>query len=145
MNEITGEIWDWLGKAVIAITTNGYLSKRGTAVFGNGCAAQARERFPDLPERVGRILGSRGNHVAFLGDGLVTFPVEESPWALPDYWIIRRSARELREMADREGWQTVVVPRPGCGGGGLEWISVRPLLAEHLDDCFMVITAADQK
>ncbi len=140
MHEITGDIWDFLGRAVIAITTSGFVTKRGTAVFGRGCARQAQERFPDLPLRLGRLLASRGNHVAALGPGLVSFPVEETPWALPDCRLIRRSARELRELADGEGWGMIVVPRPGCGGGGLDWREVRPLLAEHFDDRFYVIT-----
>ncbi len=144
MNEITGDIWDFLGRAVIAITTNGSVTKKGTAVFGRGCARQAQERFPDLPLRLGRLLVQHGNHVVSLGSGLVTFPVEESPWANPDYRLISRSARELRELADREGWEMVVVPRPGCGGGGLDWREVRPLLAEHLDGRFYVISEGSE-
>ncbi|WP_275451504.1 macro domain-containing protein [Geobacter anodireducens] len=54
---------------------------------------------------------------------------------------IRRSAAELRALADREGWTRVIVPRPGCGGGGLAWQDVRPLLADILDDRFTMITA----
>ena len=145
MNEITGNIWDFLGRAIIAITTNGAVTKQGKAVFGRGCARQAQERFPDLPLRLGLLLVEQGNHVVSLGSGLVTFPVEETPWALPDYGLIRRSARELRELADREGWEKVVVPRPGCGGGGLDWREVRPLLAEYFDERFTVITAGEEK
>jgi hypothetical protein len=142
MREISGDIWDYLGTAVIAITTNGTVTRSGEAVFGRGCARQARDRFPDLPRRLGELLRRGGNHVHYLGDGLVSFPVEETPWENPDPRLIRRSAGELRELADRSGWQTVVVPRPGCGGGGLEWRHVRPLLVEAFDDRFIVITAA---
>lgn len=141
MHEITGDIWGYLGRAVIAITTNGFVSNKGVAVFGRGCARQAQERFPYLPLRLGLLLVGHGNHVVSLGDGLVTFPVEDSPWSLPDFSLIRRSALELKEMADREGWEMVIVPRPGCGGGGLEWRDVRPILAEHFDERFYVITA----
>ena len=145
MNEITGDIWNFLGRAIIAITTNGTVTKQGKAVFGRGCARQAQERFPDLPLRLGRLLVEHGNHVVSLGTGLVTFPVEETPWALPDYRLIRNSARELRELAGREGWEMIVVPRPGCGGGGLDWREVRPLLAEYFDDRFSVITSGDEE
>lgn len=74
-----------------------------------------------------------------MGDGLVSFPVEESPWAVPDLHLIRRSALELRAFADVEGWAQIIVPRPGCGGGGLAWEDVRLLLADVFDDRFTVI------
>ena len=95
---------------------------------------------PDLASRLGTLLCRGGNHVHPIGEGLVSFPVEESPWANPDLHLIRRSAEELRALADREGWDRVVVPRPGCGGGGLSWREVRPLLADLFDERFIVIT-----
>ena len=141
MKEAIGNIWDHLGNAIICITTNGHLTKNGEAVLGRGCAQQARKRFPDLPARLGALLSEGGNHVHILGDGLVSFPVEESPWSIPDLRLIRRSAEDLRALADREGWTRIIVPRPGCGGGGLAWPDVRPLLADILDDRFTVISA----
>lgn len=141
MIEITGDIWDHQGAAVIAITTNGRVTRDGRAIFGKGCARQAAARFPDLSRRLGEHLLAGGNHVYDLGDGIVNFPVEESPWSLPDLRLIRRSAAELRGLADREGWPLIVVPRPGCGGGGLPWREVRPLLEDHFDERFRVITA----
>lgn len=109
--------------------------------MGRGCARQAAERFPGLPARLGALLAVGGNHVHLLEEGLVSFPVEESPWANPDLSLIRRSAEEFRAMADKNGWTRVVVPRPGCGGGGLAWSEVKPLLVDLFDDRFMVITA----
>ncbi|HEY5975178.1 MAG TPA: ADP-ribose-binding protein, partial [Geobacteraceae bacterium] len=130
---------DYLGTAVIAVTTNGSVTRDGRAVLGRGCARQAGERFPGLPSRLGGLLRAHGNHVQLITDGLVSFPVEESAWSLPELGLIARSAAELRSLADRQGWQRVVVPRPGCGGGGLAWHDVRPLLAAWFDDRFIVI------
>ena len=141
MREAIGDIWDYLGNAIICITTNGHLTKKGEAVLGRGCARQAGERFPDLPSRLGALLSEGGNHVHVIAEGLVSFPVEESPWATPDTHLIRRSAQELRAFADREGWTRIIVPRPGCGGGGLAWQDVRPLLADVFDDRFTVISS----
>jgi hypothetical protein len=140
MTEVSGDIWDYAGSGIIVITTNGQLTARGQAVFGRGVARQAARRFPDLAQRLGRLLAEGGNHVHFLGDSIVSFPVEETPWSIPDLRLIARSARELRELADRSGWQQVVVPRPGCGGGGLLWRDVMPLLAAEFDDRFIVIS-----
>lgn len=141
MIEMTGDIWDYLGTAIIAITTSGSLTRDGRAVLGHGCARQAAERFPALALQLGGILREQGNHVHDLGNGLVSFPVEESAWSLPDLSLIARSAQELRCLVDCRGWQRVIVPRPGCGGGGLEWREVRHLLMPRFDGRFMVISS----
>lgn len=140
MIEIKGNLWEYFGRAVIAITTNGMVTKSGKAVLGNGCARQAGERLPDFAAKLGRLLTERGNHVQDLGNGIVNFPVEHSPYENPDLRLIERSTKELVELADTRGWEMVVVPRPGCGGGGLSWKEVKPLLEKYLDDRFLVIT-----
>ncbi|MCM0080878.1 ADP-ribose-binding protein [Geomonas sp. Red32] len=145
MRETVDDIWRHLGRAVICITTNGQVSKKGSAVLGRGCAKQAQERFPELPLRLGALLAEGGNHVHLLGDGLVSFPVEETPWSNPELRLIRQSAEELRALADLHGWTEIVVPRPGCGGGGLNWNDVRPLLEDLFDDRFTVVTACEER
>jgi hypothetical protein len=141
MIEQCGDIWEYLGQGIIAVTTSGSLTRKGKAVMSRGVASQAVGRFPELPEVLGSLLQSGGNHVHPLGNGIVSFPVEESAWENPDLRLISRSAQELRVLADREGWEKVLVPRPGCGGGGLEWREVRPLLEEHFDARFVVMVA----
>jgi hypothetical protein len=141
MLEITGDIWEYAGRAdVIVITTNGSLTRDCRAIFGRGVAKQASVRFSNLADKLGSLLAEQGNHVFDLGCGIVTFPVEETAWSLPDLRIIARSAEELRLLADRSGWLRVVVPRPGCGGGGLAWQDVQPLLHLWLDDRFIIIS-----
>ncbi len=140
MREISGDIWDYLGLAVIAITTSGSVAKDGRAVLGRGCARQAGARFPGLASSLGRMIGEGGNHVHQLDNGLVSFPVEETAWSLPELHLILRSCHELVGLADREGWTRVVVPRPGCGFGGLDWNQVRPLLESCFDGRFSVIS-----
>ncbi len=140
MLETIGDIWEYRAGGIIVITTNGSLTRDGRAIFGRGVARQAAQRYPGLAEIVGRLLADGGNGVYCLGNGIATFPVEETPWSLPDPDIIARSARELRLLADRSGWMQIVVPRPGCGGGGLAWRDVRPLLAPWFDERFIVIS-----
>jgi len=141
MTEITGNIWDYRETAVIVVTTNGQVSKRGRAVMGRGVAAQASRLDPALPDILGALIAAHGNHVHYLGDNIVSFPVEHSPYEHPDLQLIARSARELAVLADERGWQSIVVPRPGCGGGGLAWKDVRPLLESCFDERFLVISA----
>jgi hypothetical protein len=140
MLETVGDIWEYAATSVVAITTNGSLTRDGRAIFGKGVAKQAALRCPELAETLGRLLADQGNHVFYLGHGIVSFPVEETPWSLPDLRIIARSAQELRHLVDRSGWRQVVVPRPGCGGGGLAWHEVKPILDACFDCRFLVIS-----
>lgn len=145
MREMQVDIWSYQGQAIIAITTNGSLTRDGRAIMGKGVARQAAERFPELRLQLGRLLQVRGNHVHEIMLGLVSFPVEETPYSLPELRLIRRSAEELRLLADQCGWTQVLVPRPGCGGGGMRWQEVKPLLEEFFDDRFIVVSAPEHE
>lgn len=139
MIEICGDIWEYYGSAVLSITTSGTVAKDGRAVLGRGVARQAAARFPWLADELGKQIERNGNHVLCLHSSIVSFPVEETAWSLPDLAIIERSARELKELADKSGWSCIVVPRPGCGGGGLSWKDVKPRLEPWLDNRFLII------
>ena len=140
--ELSGDLWEFHAQGyVVAVTTNGKIGKNGSNVMARGTARQAAERFPGLPQRLGAMIDRLGNHVFDLGERLVSFPVEHSPWEVPDLRLIEQSGRELRALADKKGWQKIIVPRPGCGGGGLSWGEVRPLLSPHFDERFRIIQA----
>lgn len=153
MREVVGDLWTWDDGNVLArvITTNGFIRKSGGAVLGAGVAAQAVERFgKGLETKVGEYLQKWGNHVhAFPPNPdadrdywLVTFPVkpERGPTGEPGFKaraqtaLIERSCHELLAWAisvSEDG--TVVLPRPGCGNGGLEWDVVRPIVDRTLN------------
>ncbi len=142
IQEISGNLWDYYDQGyVVAITTNGKVSKAGRNVMVRGTAKQAAEKFPALAEALGTQISNSGNHVYDLGNRVVSFPVEHSPWEVPDLHLIVQSCRELRRLTDNNNWQKVIVPRPGCGGGGLSWREVKPLLEPHFDERFLIINA----
>jgi hypothetical protein len=67
-------------------------------------------------------------------------------WAcVADMKIIIRSARQLVQLAKEEEWADIVLPRPGCGAGQLNWSDVKPILDEILDDSFYSITYGGSK
>jgi hypothetical protein len=63
-------------------------------------------------------------------------------WALKaELPIIIRSAAQVLEIADRESWNQIILPRPGSGAGELEWQNhVKQALDIRLDDRFTSYT-----
>ena len=155
MIEVKGNLWDYESDAVV-ITTNGYVKGNGEAVMGAGCAAEAKNKFPSLPSHLGRHLREQGNTLCiFWGmirgyngeDGteweqdLITFPVKHNWWEKADLDLIEKSSFKLRDWANEcPHWKKILMPRPGCGNGGLDWGNVKPILEKYLDDRFFVIT-----
>lgn len=131
------------------ITTNGSIRNDGMAVMGRGCAFEATERFPTVQRNLGQLISQNGNHVQKIfrtgtSSGrfwhLVSFPVKHRWDQKADLELIERSAQELVEMTGSMGWETVALPRPGCGNGKLSWHQVRPILKDLLDDRFVIVT-----
>lgn len=153
MIEITGNLWD-VECAARCITTNGFVKRNGAAVMGRGCAREARDRIPGLDLRLGNAITKAGNHVhrfAMPDDEpyLFSFPVKHHWKERADVALIERSAQELVAMVNVLGdthhfypgpEYPVVIPRPGCGNGQLNWVDVKPILEDHLDDRFAIIT-----
>jgi hypothetical protein len=145
MIEERGDLWTLRADAR-CVTTNGEAvgeGKKRHAVMGRGVALQATQRWPDLAHHFAELLDKYSNRpmkLRLLEDGswLCSFPVKEHWRDKADESLIMDSAFKLQDMADKFGWQRVVIPRPGCGNGGLDWEYVRDLLMPFLDDRFVV-------
>ncbi len=138
MIEITGNIWTFHRTGWVAITTNGAVKRDGSAVMGRGVALQARRRFPRLPYELGARIRRHGNQVfAFPRYRLYTLPVKHDWRERADLDLIVASCRQLAALVP--SGRTVYLVRPGCGAGGLAWEDVRPVIADILDDRFVVV------
>jgi hypothetical protein len=140
----------------ICITTNGFVKKNGEAVMGRGIAKEAANSFPEFPRILGDSIFRNGNHLNvffemihhYNGDtgeeysqDIVTFPVKHNWFEKADMELIRRSARELMKWADQlPHWERVLLPRPGCGNGKLDWSDVKREIEPILDDRISVVT-----
>lgn len=156
MLEERGNIWHKQGDA-ICIATNGFVKKNGNAVMGRGIAKEASIKFPDLPYYLGRRIDKQGNHLHVFWeldrhyDGeegtewsrdIVCFPVKHKWFEEADLELIKRSCKELMSWADQVAtyWQRILLPRPGCGNGRLDWDCVREEIEPLLDDRVVVVT-----
>lgn len=163
MKEAFGDIWELsqYNYDAIVITTNGFVKKNGEAVMGRGIALEARERYPSLPANLGKWITENGNipGITYIEPNvsvfdvwrpyrLITFPVKpvfgprgEPGWrAKADIDLIRESAHGVVKLVDAADLGSIIMPRPGCGNGGLKWEDVKPVIEPILDDRFTVVT-----
>jgi hypothetical protein len=161
MIENIGDLWDYEAQ-VLGITTNGFLRPNGDAVMEHGCALRAQQKFPLFEAGLGQLIRGQGQHCFPYaprtngGAGrqytFLTFPVTSGcddgrpPFMYDaELAIIERSARESIELADAFGWESIVLPHPGCGGGRLAWSEVEAVLAPILDDRFTLLAYEQER
>ena len=168
MLQSTGDMFNHEGTAFV-ITTNGFYTGN-RAVMGRGCARQLCTVFPDAPHKLAAVLRKNGNITQiFMDVGLpvIAFPVKPFSvvydgtnvvshaaykyqvgqtvpgfHAKADLNLIAKSAKELVQLVDSiQGTNAhVIMPRPGCGAGELNWRDVEPILQSILDDRFVAVT-----
>lgn len=106
---------------------------RGVSII-NFPVKPSQKRFNSIEERNA---GCVQHMVGRWGTGDLTIP----GWAVKaDINLIRESARELAHLTSMMNWQKVILPRPGCGAGELDWADVLPVLQDILDDRFYATT-----
>ena len=127
------------GNILRCITTNGVVNKLGYLVMGAGVAKLAKRRFRELPYLLGQKIDERGNHVYIIDEyGMASFPTKHHWKDDSDINLIVQSCRELLHISKK--WDYVILPRPGCGLGGLAWNEVKPIISEILhQDKFIVV------
>lgn len=132
------------GPHAMAITVNGELTKSFEPVL-TGLAKRVVNIFPEGKRALGKLIDVHGNHCFLLpvtrhaGEAVITFPVAHTSKTRADLTIIERSCHEATALCDLYGWEKVFLPRPGCGGGGLKWETVRPVIKPLLDERFVVV------
>ncbi len=159
MIEEFGDFWTIQGD-LRCITTNGTLRNSGDAVMGKGIALQAKQRYDKMSKKrydkiesaLGRLINKYGNHVFYLGRGLISFPTKHNWKENSDIELIKRSAMELVSLINdklpikNKANKRILLTRPGCGNGGLNWAEVKPIIQTILrDDTFIVINEFDDR
>lgn len=140
MIEVYGNLWDYPAD-IRLITTNATISAKGRLVMGRGCASQAKNMFPGIDKILADQVRLHGNTpVVLTPQNIGTFPVKYRWWETASLSLIEESAKAIKGIADKHPeWKTIVLPRPGCGNGRLEWEAVKPIISPYLDDRFRII------
>lgn len=151
MKEIYGDFWIHFDEYkdqynAIVCTTNTIVKADGTLVMGAGIAKEFAKEFPFLPKEWGRRVKQRGLGLIVTplknGLNLVGFPTK-TDWKQPaTIELVEASLDELLTVTNIFGWKKVLMPRPGCRNGGLDWHKeIRPLMVDEfeLDERFVVI------
>jgi hypothetical protein len=128
----------------ICCTTNTTLKSNCDLVMGAGIAKLFAEKFPTLPKvwgnRIKHDLHSHGFMATWSPFAwLVAFPTKQAWQQDSTLARIEKSTKILVATTNILMWQRVLLPKPGCSNGGLDWeLQVKPILEEILDDRFVV-------
>jgi len=141
MKESVGNLWDAKPEFIRCITTNGIVKNNGDLIMGAGIALQAKERYPQLPSLLGSYVKRSGNMVYYLEEfNIASFPTKDNWKDKSDIHLIVGSCVQLSAMLENLD-KYAILPRPGCGNGGLDWKKeVKPYISGILSDRVWIIT-----
>lgn len=143
MLEECGDLWT-LPADYRCITTNGALRRNGKAIMGKGVALEARNRYHDVEAILGSLIDRYHNHVFHLGYNLISFPTKHH-WRLDsDIQLIKRSAQELVALLKDNPAKRILLTRPGCGNGNLQWSEVKIAIQDILVNNKFIIAHHDR-
>jgi len=128
-------------KAIVCVTTNGFVKKDGTCVMGKGTAKLFAGAISELPKELGYLISKLGNNVYYFEKfHLVSFPVKHN-WfdKQADMELIKKSCNQLMKIVNEEKFDYVFLPKPGCGCGNLEWGKVKKEIEPLLDDRVIIL------
>lgn len=142
-----GSIWDYLSIAkAIVIPTNGFVVN-GKNIMKEGLSLEAKQRYPALPQQIGLALrfkllsapvykDHKNDVILFHFNSKPDYAITRQGLRLPgfkgkaDLELIRNAARQLNNQINTFQYYPVIIPRVGCGCGGLSWEKVKKVLKE---------------
>ncbi|QQV89551.1 hypothetical protein SJ_133 [Proteus phage SJ_PmiM] len=142
MKEIKGDILN-IPCDAICITTNMNIKKNKRAVMGAGIARLFSGKVNNLDLIMAKSLIQHGHVCRILTKhnniNLISFPTKYNWYDKSDPSLIRKSALELMDIVSNNDFKRVLLPKPGCSNGGLNWNDIKPMLIDILDDRIHII------
>lgn len=140
MIEVVGDMWTYPDIVQFCITTNGHVKTDGRAVMGRGVARQAKDRIPGIDKVLGTKIKLNGNifQPIYIHPFILSFPVKHHWREVADLNLIARSTLDLKEWANNRPQATIILPRPGCGNGQLDWEVVKKIVSVLPDNVHVI-------
>lgn len=161
MKYAIGDIWEYYDKGYyIVVPTNIGWNRLGENIMGRGVAHQAAQKFPELPQRYGKICKEWEENttvVLFQDMRLILFPVKRLNSKFPylswknsaSITLVEKSLIELLKVVHSEILETnnplikIALPLVGCGNGKLDKAPVIAVLETYLPDLFTLVELED--
>jgi len=114
----------------VVVTINTCHKKNGDAVMGAGIAKEAAILFPTLPSLLGKCLRDSPNkHVWYWVENNLFLLVTKLDWRYPSNMnLLRTSLTAMSNIILPNDNLNILMPKIGCGLGGLNWNEVKPLI-----------------
>lgn len=141
MREIRADLFTYSEpncKILRCVTTNGVVKKNSELTMGAGVALQANKKFPGLARTLGKLVTELGNNVYVIEQlNIASFPTKHDWRYNSDIELIQKSCNQLVEVS--KDYDLVLLTRPGCGLGNLNWTQVKTVIEPILKDDKFVI------
>lgn len=113
-------------------------------VMGKGIALMFKERFPENfrayaaackqgEVQVGKMFTAAASELHG-PRWIINFPTKKHWRGRTQLVWVEEGLDDLRGVIQEKGIRSIAIPPLGCGNGGLDWSTVRPLIAEALGD-----------
>jgi O-acetyl-ADP-ribose deacetylase (regulator of RNase III) len=149
--EAVGDMWEMPADAYCVTTNTEFVVRADQdrhmhpfGIMGGGVAYEAARRFPGIERNLGKVLVFGGSEpivtTIWENPRVVCFPTKTKVHLNSNPHLIGSSCRRLMYWATYNNAKNILLPRPGCGLGGLRWEDVEPICAEFLDERVTVVS-----
>ena len=136
LREIRGNIWDYANKNTVVCILVNNTNNHGRNPMSGGIAKEALDRNPGINILVVESIKHSSHSLGkdnITGAVLYRFTTKQEIWLPSTLDVIEHSLKHLVEYMKLMPYYTFLLPRPGCGFGGLDWdTQVKPLCEKYL-------------